>query len=159
MPFDVAAELKSQIAKEDDKDRRTLLMLLLGVLEANIEGMAAISTKIDNLINDEQSLRAAVLNGHAENHDRDHEWVAIQIYRAKETEGIRTWALRRMASTCESGCEWAEKKRLEEIETTKNAVEDAKADKRTARDAIIRTVVASLTSAVITGLSVVAFLK
>lgn len=159
MAFDVAAELKSEIAKEDDKDRRTLLMLLLGVLEANMEGLAAIGKKIDNLLSDEQALRATVLNGHAENHDRDHEWVAIQIHRAKETEGIRTWALRRMASTCESGCEWAEKKRLEEIETTKNAVEDAKADKRTARDAIIRTVVASLTSAVITGLSVVAFLK
>ena len=159
MAFDVAAELKSKIARENDEDRRTTLLLLLGVFEANLAGLDVLSKKIDALRGDEQSLRAAVLNGHAENHDRDHEWVAIQIHRAKETEGIRAWALRRMASTCESGCEWAEKKRLEEIETNKTAVEDSKADKRAARDAIIRTVVASLTSAVITGLSVVAFLK
>lgn len=159
MAFDVAAELKSKIAKENDEERRTILMLLLGVFEANLAGLAALGNKIDELISDEKLLRATVLNGHAEHHDRDHEWVAIQINRAKETEGIRTWALRRMASTCESGCEWAEKKRLEEIEAGKTAVEDAKADKRAARDAIIRTVVASLTSAAITGLSVVAFLK
>lgn len=149
--FDVASELKSQIAKEDDKDRRTMLMLLLGVLEANMEGMAAISRKIDNLINDEKALRTAVLNGHEEVHHAHHEWTAAQMDRAKETESIRTWALRRMASSCETGCEWAEKKRLEEIEAEKASLADAKADKRVAREAIIRQVVTVLTSLAIGG--------
>ena len=39
MAFDVAAELKSKIARENDEDRRTTLLLLLGVFEANLAGL------------------------------------------------------------------------------------------------------------------------
>ena len=39
MGFDVATELKSQINDENDPARRNMLMLLLGVLEANIAGL------------------------------------------------------------------------------------------------------------------------
>ncbi|WP_323157033.1 hypothetical protein, partial [Pseudomonas rhodesiae] len=60
--FDVASELKTRIAKENDEDRRTTLMLLLGVFEANIAGMAALAEKIDALRHDEKGLREAVLN-------------------------------------------------------------------------------------------------
>ena len=149
--FDVAAELKSQINDENDPARRNMLMLLLGVLEANIAGIDRLSKKIDDLSSDEKALRSAVLNGHENVHHAHHEWIAVQIDRTKETETIRTWALRRMASTCESGCEWAEKKRLEEIEAEKAALADAKADKRVAREAIIRQVVTVLTSLAIGG--------
>lgn len=135
--FDVASELKAQLANEDDKDRRTMLLLLLGVFEANMAGMDALARKIDALRNDEQGLREAVLNGHEAVHHAHHEWTAEQMGKTKETDAIRSWAIRRMASTCETGCEWAETKRLEELEAAKTAKADAAADKRTARNAAI----------------------
>lgn len=144
--FDVASELKARIAKENDEDRRTMLLLLLGVFEANLAGMNALAEKIDALRNDEKGLREAVLNGHEQVHHGHHEWIAAQMDRAKETEVIRTWALRRMASSCETGCEWAETKRLEELEAAKTAKADAAADRRTARNAAINQGVTILVS-------------
>jgi hypothetical protein len=150
MPFDVAAELKTEIAKEDDKDRRTLLMLLLGVLEANMEGLAAISKKIDSLISDEQMLRATVLNGHAENHDRDHEFVGHLFSHREAAAEERRWVRERMGSRCAEACTWAEQKMRDEKDAEKTALEDAKADKRAARDAVIRLVVTALASSAAT---------
>lgn len=148
MAFDVAAELKSEIAKEDDKDRRTLLMLLLGVLEANMEGLAAIARKIDNLLSDERELRATVLNSHSENHDTHHDFVAVLYQNRESTAEERRWVRERMGSECAIGCEWAAQKKREEEDTQKNAVEEARADKRAARDAVIRLIVtAALSSA------------
>ena len=146
MPFDVAAELKSEIAKEDDKDRRTLLMLLLGVLEANMEGLAAIGKKIDNLLSDEQELRSTVLNGHAENHDRDHEFVGLLHQHREAAAEERRWIRERMGSNCAEACNWAEKKMRDEQAAATTAAEDAKADKRAARDALIRLVVTAVAS-------------
>lgn len=146
MPFDVAAELKSEIAKEDDKDRRTLLLLLLGVLEANMEGLAAIGKKIDSLISDEQALRATVLNGHAENHDRDHEFIGLLFQHREAAAEERRWIRERMGSNCAEACDWAEKKMRDEQDAAKTAAEDAKADKRAARDALIRLVVTAVVS-------------
>lgn len=146
MPFDVAAELKSEIAKEDDKDRRTLLMLLLGVLEANMEGLAAIGKKIDNLLSDEQELRQTVLNGHAENHDRDHEFIGLLFQHREAAAEERRWIRERMGSNCPEACTWAEKKMRDEQDAAKTAAEDAKADKRAARDALIRLVVTAVVS-------------
>ena len=146
MAFDVAAELKSEIAKEDDKDRRTLLLLLLGVLEANMEGLAAIGKKIDNLISDEQALRATVLNGHAENHDRDHEFIGLLFQHREAAAEERRWIRERMGSNCAEACDWAEKKMRDEQDAAKTAAEDAKADKRAARDALIRLVVTAVVS-------------
>lgn len=79
MSFDVASELKAKIAKENDEDRRTILLLLLGVFEATNAGIDKISKKIDSLLSDEQSLRQAVLNGHEGVHHGHHEWIAAKI--------------------------------------------------------------------------------
>jgi hypothetical protein len=146
MSFDVAAELKAKIARENDEDRRTTLMLLLGVFEANLSGLDVLSKKIDALRSDEQSLRAAVLNGHAENHDRDHEFVGGLIQHRDAAAEERRWIRERMGSNCAEACTWAEKKMLDEEAAAKTAVEDAKADKRTARDALIRLVVTAIVS-------------
>lgn len=136
--FDVASELKAQIAKEDDKDRRTVLLLMLGVLEDNRAGLAALGAKIDTLINDEASLRLTVLNGHAENHDRDHEFVdQLYVHREAMAEE-RRWIRERMRSDCALGCEWASRKMKEETDSIQTAAETAKADRRAARDTIIR---------------------
>lgn len=134
MTFDVSAELKAQIAKEDDTHRRNMLMLLLGVLEANIAGMDRLSKKIDDLRGDEQALRTAVLNGHEATHHAHHDWIA-----------------ERMAGNCREACDWAEKKRLEEIDEAKQAKETTKADKRAVRDAAIRQVITIFVSITLGG--------
>lgn len=136
MSFDVASELKAEIARENDKDRRTVFMLLLGVLEANTEGMNKLSRKIDDLRSDEQSLRTAVLNGHEARHHLHHDWIE-----------------ERMAKSCDEACDWAEKKRLAEIEDEKQDKENAKADKRTARDAAIRQFVTVMVSIALGGVA------
>lgn len=154
MAFDVAAELKAKIARENDEDRRTVLLLLLGVLEANMEGLAAIGKKIDNLLSDEQELRATVLNGHAENHDRDHEFVGLLFQHREAVAEERRWIRERMGSNCAEACGWAEKKMRDEQDAAKTAAEDAKADKRAARDAVIRTVASALAGAAVSALGV-----
>lgn len=146
MPFDVAAELKSKIARENDEDRRTTLLLLLGVFEANLAGLDVLSKKIDALRGDEQALRQTVLNGHAENHDRDHEFVGLLFQHRDAAAEERRWIRERMGSNCAEACTWAEKKMRDERDAAKTAAEDAKADKRAARDALIRLVVTAVVS-------------
>jgi len=152
MSFDAKSGIMKAIAETQDQNLKTILLLLLGVLEE-------LGGKIDAIAADEKGLREAVLNGHAENHDRDHEFVGLLFQHREAAAEERRWIRERMGSNCADACTWAEQRMRDEKDAAKTAVEDAKADKRAARDAIIRTVVASLTSAVITGLSVVAFLK
>lgn len=138
MTFDVSAELKAQIAKEDDTHRRNMLMLLLGVLEANIAGMDRLSKKIDDLRGDEQALRTAVLNGHEATHHAHHDWIE-----------------ERMQQNCHEACAWAEKKRLEEVEADKTAKETVIADRRTMRNSVIQQAVTIFLSLCMGGASAV----
>jgi hypothetical protein len=135
MSSDARSEIIKAIAATTDQNLKTVLLLLLGVLEE-------LGGKIDAMRADEVGLKEAVLNGHSDRHNKHHDWIE-----------------ERMGSNCDEGCMWAARKMKEEAERDRTAVEDAKADKRSARDAIIRTVVASLTSAAITGLGVLAYLK
>ena len=154
MAFDVAAELKAKIARENDEDRRTTLLLLLGVFEANLAGLDVLSKKIDALRSDEQALRSTVLNGHAENHDRDHEFVGLLFQHREAAAKERRWVRERMGSNCAEACGWAEQKMRDEKDAEKTALEDAKADKRAARDAVIRTVASALAGAAVSALGV-----
>jgi hypothetical protein len=146
MAFDVAAELKSKIARENDEDRRTTLLLLLGVFEANLAGLDVLSKKIDALRGDEQALRQTVLNGHAENHDRDHEFVGLLFQHREAAAEERRWIRERMGSNCAEACTWAEKKMIDEQEAEKTSAAEAKADKREARNVVIRLVVTAAVS-------------
>lgn len=159
MAFDVASELKAKIAKENDEERRTVLMLLLGVFEANIAGLAQISKKIDDLINDEKSLRDTVLNGHAEHHDRDHEFVAVMYENKDRVAEERAWVRGRMNGHCTEACGWAEKKMIEERQAEADAKETARADKRAAREALIRQGVAILITVAATATGTLYVLK
>lgn len=147
MAFDVAAELKAKIARENDEDRRTTLLLLLGVFEANLAGLDVLSKKIDALRGDEQALRQTVLNGHAENHDRDHEFIGQMFSHRDAMAEERRWIRERMGSNCAVACTWAEQKMRDERDAEKTAIEDAKADRRAARDAIIRLAMSAIIGA------------
>lgn len=124
------ADLMAEIAKTNDPSMRSLLALLVGVFEVLIG-------KLDEMAADEKGLREAVLNGHAENHDRDHNWIAEQIDYKKQAAEERRWVRDRMAANCSEACDWARTKMQAEADEAK----EAKADKRAARDALIRQLV------------------
>jgi hypothetical protein len=86
MAFDLKSEIYAQINKTNDETMRTVLLLLLGVLEANLDGIEGIQKSIQNLRDDEESLRRAVLNGHEAAHHDHHEWVAKKIADEKKAE-------------------------------------------------------------------------
>lgn len=94
--FNVRSEILSTIAKTSDEAMRSVLLLMLGVLDE-------IGNKIDGVRQDEQSLRDTVLNGHAADHDEHHRWVEA-----------------RMKDNCGDACAWAHAKMLEEAEAAKN---------------------------------------
>ncbi len=124
------ANLMAEIAKTNDPAMRSILALLVGVFEVLIG-------KLDDMAADEKGLREAVLNGHAENHDRDHNWIAEQIHYRKQAAEERAWVRERMVADCNKACDWAKGKMVVEQEADK----ESKADKRAARDAAIRQVV------------------
>ena len=76
MPETTKQKIQSAIQATDDQTLRTVLLLMLGMMEE-------IGDKIDSVLADEKSLRDTVLNGHAEHHDEDHEW--IKAKRAEES--------------------------------------------------------------------------
>lgn len=76
--FDVRAEIMAAISKTDDPKDRSILLLMLGVLE-----------KVENWFEDETALQNKVLNGLTIRHKTDHEWIAMQ-----------------RDSNCHEICEW-----------------------------------------------------
>lgn len=71
----VKQQILTAIGNTDDNHLKTVLLLMLGILEE-------IGEKIDMVMTDESTLRDAVLNGHAAVHGEDHDW--IKVMRRKE---------------------------------------------------------------------------
>lgn len=72
MSGEVKKEIMAAIASDGEVAQRTLLKLMLMVLDE-------IGGKIDVILQDEVSLRHAVLNGHTDQHEAHHDWVEAQI--------------------------------------------------------------------------------
>lgn len=64
----VKAEILSAIANETDARMRTIMLLMVGMMEE-------IGGKIDSIHSDIPALRREVLNGHADVHHDDHEFI------------------------------------------------------------------------------------
>lgn len=92
-------DIMAVIAKTDDPDLKTMMILMLAVLEE-------ISADIRAMRADEQGLREAVLNGYSAAHDSHHEWITRRILdeveeakddkasRRKIRDGIVEWLIR-----------------------------------------------------------------
>lgn len=148
MSFNVKSEILSAIAKTDAPETKTLLLLMLGVLEE-------IGGKIDGFLQDEKQIREKVLNGHEPSHHKHHDWVA-----------------ERMTEQCDETCTWVKKQMAADDETKAirawvaakmQAEEDAaKANKTTLRKAIDKAVEQGVTIIITAGatlLGVMAYLK
>ena len=77
--FNVRSEILAAIAKTETTETKTLLLLMLGVLEE-------IGGKIDAFLQDEKTLRDKVLNGHEPSHHKHHDWIEAQMKAQAETE-------------------------------------------------------------------------
>lgn len=85
MSFDSKSGIMKAISETNDPAMKTVLLLLFGVFEE-------IGGKIDSVLKNEHALRQTVLNGHALNHDRDHEWLDRRIKRDEQMEVVIGWA-------------------------------------------------------------------
>ena len=85
MSFDAKTGILKAINETSDASLRTVLLLMLAVFEE-------LGGKLDNVLQNEDSLRHTVLNGHAANHHRDHEWLDRRIQRDAQIEVIVGWA-------------------------------------------------------------------
>lgn len=90
MSFNVKSEILAAIAKTETAETKTLLLLMLGVLEE-------IGGKIDDFLKDEKLIREKVLNGHEPYHHKHHDWVAEQIEKERQRELVCEWAKKKMA--------------------------------------------------------------
>ena len=81
MGADVRQEIMEAITADGDVPQRTLLKIMLMVLDE-------IGGKIDVILRDEQGLRETVLNGHTDMHEAHHDWVEAQML--AETENKRS---------------------------------------------------------------------
>jgi hypothetical protein len=97
-------EIMNAIGKTDDHNLKMVLLLMLGVMEE-------IGTKIDSIYEDKDYLRSTVLNGHADIHHSDHEW--IRHYRVEDVQRLN------IISRVEPVMVWAESKIQEEKESKK----------------------------------------
>lgn len=97
MSFNVRSEILAAIAKTDTPETKTLLLLMLGVLEE-------IGGKIDSFLQDEKSLRDKVLNGHEPSHHKHHDWIEAQMKAEIERSPV---------------CDWAKQKMIQEYEANK----------------------------------------
>jgi DUF4097 and DUF4098 domain-containing protein YvlB len=95
----------SAINNAEDKHLKNVLILMVGVFEE-------IGTKIDNMYKDKESLRESVLNGHADIHHDDHEWIKQHRVIEVNREKLVARALPLM--------HWVELKVQEEIDTKKD---------------------------------------
>lgn len=115
MEAKLKADILAAIGRTTNEDMKVVLLLTFGVLEVVI-------ARLDAMAADEKGLKEAVLNGHAQHHDRDHTWVGEQIkYKELASEEHR-WVRAKIASE-------------------KEAEKEAKIDKREARNAAIRQLV------------------
>ena len=95
MSFDAKTAILSAIAKTDDANMKTVLLLLLGVLEE-------IGGKIDSFTANEDALRQTVLNGHEPVHHKHHEWLSDRIARDDDVRVMASWVKVQMQQEVES---------------------------------------------------------
>lgn len=97
-------EILGAIGKTDDHNLKMILLLMLGLMEE-------IGGKIDQIYNNKEQLRESVLNGHAEIHHDDHEW----IKKRREDYEIR----RAFMDRAKPAVDWVEQRMADEADTKK----------------------------------------
>ena len=79
------------LADESDQKIKMLLLLMLSAIED-------IGGKLDAVLQNEERIRAMVLNGHAPVHHADHEWIGRRRKTDERDLRVITWAEESMAN-------------------------------------------------------------
>jgi hypothetical protein len=79
------------LANESDQKVKMLLLLMLSAIED-------IGGKLDAVLQNEERIRAMVLNGHAPVHHADHEWIGRRRKTDERDLRVITWAEESMAN-------------------------------------------------------------
>jgi hypothetical protein len=145
-------QIQAEIAKTNDQSMRTMLLLMLGVLESTAEGIRGLGSKLDNIYSDEHELRARVLNGHYEEFDDNMRWVKERRADSAMDVATRHFVAERLANG--GMCEFAKRKIADEQE----ALVDAKATKRKIMDVFIEKVLGQIITGLTSAAAVVAAL-
>lgn len=83
--FDVRAEIMKSISATDDSKDRSMLMLMLGVLE-----------RVEQLLTDDEAMRKRVLNGNYAQHSDDHAWLTELRVKMDGMEEVCAYSRARM---------------------------------------------------------------
>lgn len=89
--FDVRGEIMKAISATDDAKDRSMLMLMLNVLE-----------RVERLLSDDEAMRKIVLNGNYERHADDHAWLAEWRDHVDEWRDVCVYSKTRMQEELKS---------------------------------------------------------
>ena len=118
-------EIMTAIQSAQDPAMRAILMIQLKALR-DLGGMiAGISARLDEFMADEKKIASLALNGHAENHGPDHDWIYQQKLQVEQINEERAWVQERMRSNCAARSNWV----MAKIELESSASRKAEADK------------------------------
>lgn len=96
--FNVKSSIMAALEETEDKAMRTILLLLLGVFEHVGGELSGVNSKLDAILADERALKDKVLNGHADTHDDDHDWLHEYRGTVARRESVCAWAEAQMAA-------------------------------------------------------------
>lgn len=91
-PFNVKSSIMAALEETEDKAMRTILLLMLGVFEHVGGELTGLNAKLDAILADERALKDKVLNGHADHHDADHEFIQAERANRARRERVCQWA-------------------------------------------------------------------
>jgi len=132
--FDVRGEIMRSISATDDAKDRSMLMLMLGVLE-----------RVEKLLADEETLRQRVLNGDYPRHSEHHELIE-ELADINAAEAIR-WVNQFRDSGVDEVCHYSKTKMQEDI--------DAKATRKGFKHAALMSLAGELGRVAITAVAAV----
>lgn len=96
------AQIEALITQEVDSVTKAILLTIMNLQEDLGEHIDELAKRIDGMRGDIPGLKQAVLNGHAEVHHNDHEWLAKLRARMIEIDPIITWAKAKIEEEKES---------------------------------------------------------
>jgi hypothetical protein len=99
---DPRGEIMAQIAIANDETQRNFLILLLGILDQQTAQYEMLNHKLDAILSDEKAIRNTVLNGHADTHHDDHDYVKEMRAFKQQRKAIDTWALVQIETQAEA---------------------------------------------------------
>ena len=73
------SELITSMARVEDEHYRMILSLMVRMMYTHENFINSVYDKLNKIIEDEERIKAIVLNGHVKNHSEHHNWIATKL--------------------------------------------------------------------------------